>query len=106
SISGRSANFRIDRFHLHLPNVTGATDETRPESLTTAGGGTTTPPPPTGGGSTGGGGGTTGGGAASPSGPERPNDSDGCGGRIASRGTAWPWMALALLLLLAGVLSK
>ncbi|HYE99009.1 MAG TPA: DUF5060 domain-containing protein, partial [Planctomycetota bacterium] len=24
-ISGRSANFRIDRFHLHLPNVTGAT---------------------------------------------------------------------------------
>lgn len=46
-ISGRSRNFRIDRVHLYLGNVSSPLDETRPESLTTTGGGGTTPPPPT-----------------------------------------------------------
>jgi hypothetical protein len=43
-ISGRSAEFSLDRFHLYLDSVTNPLDETRPVSSTTGGG---TVPPPT-----------------------------------------------------------
>jgi hypothetical protein len=44
-ISGRSANFRIDRFHLYLSNVSDPLNASRPPSQTTAGGGTPAPAP-------------------------------------------------------------
>jgi hypothetical protein len=44
-ISGRSANFRIDRFHLYLSNVSDPLNTDRPPSQTTAGGGTPAPAP-------------------------------------------------------------
>lgn len=44
-ISGRSENFRIDRFHLYLDTVANPTNESYPESSTTPGGGTPGPTP-------------------------------------------------------------
>ena len=43
-ISGRSKNFRIDRFHLYLGSVNNPTNENYPQSST--GGGVPPPPPP------------------------------------------------------------
>lgn len=91
-ISGRSANFRIDRIHLYLGNVAGPLDLARPESTTTAGGGTTPAPPPPGGGTTP---------PAGPPSPNRPNDPDGCFGTVAAEAGRVPWPLLALGLLVA-----
>ncbi len=90
-ISGRSANFRIDRIHLYLGNVAGPLELSRPESTATGGGGTTTtPPPPT----------DTAPAASGPPSSNRPNDPDGCFGSIVSAPGRFPWLLLAPALLL------
>lgn len=84
-ISGRSANFRIDRIHLYLSNVASPTDPARPQSLTTSGAPTPAPAPSTPV-------------ASGPPSANRPNDEDGCGGRIAS--TSFPLWLVPLIPLL------